>query len=273
VGEVPLPKAWSALCPRLHALGQLDLGPLAGLAARRPAGEGPDTAGVAGADGIRLLERRRRLALSHQAYPYWPSPSCHSRGSRGRTPPRRCGVGYPAVLRHRMHNKEPLAFPCGFLYPRSLCLPVPDKIIAMVFIHRGLIHIHFRTHDLVTLTMPPFFTEVPVAGCYYTVFFLQVLGARAFAKRNTPSVECMAKCSDTAMGVTAFRLQILSQQLKREMRALAVRLTHILPRSRLERICKNPWWASGASRCFPHQPSWTALRVRHDSLHGGEPHA
>jgi hypothetical protein len=90
VGEVPLPKAWSALCPRLHALGQLDLGPLAGLAARRPAGEGPDTAGVAGADGIRLLERRRRLALSHQAYPYWPSPSCHSRGSRGRTPPRRC---------------------------------------------------------------------------------------------------------------------------------------------------------------------------------------
>jgi len=49
------------------------------------------------------------------------------------------GGGYPAVLRHRMHNNEPLAFPCGFLHPRPIFLPVPDKIIAMVFIHIGLI--------------------------------------------------------------------------------------------------------------------------------------
>src|SRR5262245_17070987 len=49
------------------------------------------------------------------------------------------GVGYPAVLRHRMHNNEPLAFPGWFLYPRSIFLPVPDKIIALVFMHIGLI--------------------------------------------------------------------------------------------------------------------------------------
>ena len=117
------------------------------------------------------------------------------------------GVGYPAVLRHRMHNNEPLAFPCWFLYPRPIFLPVPDKIIAMVFIYIGLIQIHFRTNDIVTLTIPPFFTEVPVASCHYMVFFLQVLGARTFAKSQTPSVECTAKCSDTEIGVTAFRFQ------------------------------------------------------------------
>src|SRR5262249_12205515 len=44
------------------------------------------------------------------------------------------GVGYPAVLRHRMHNNEPLAFPCWFLHPRPIFLPVPDKIIAMVLL-------------------------------------------------------------------------------------------------------------------------------------------
>src|SRR5262245_57274711 len=41
---------------------------------------------------------------------------------------------------------------------------------------------------------------------------------------------------DTAIGGTAFRFQILSQHLKREMRALTVRLTHILPSYCLERI-------------------------------------
>jgi hypothetical protein len=106
----------------------------------------------------------------------------------------------------------------------------------MVFIHIGLIHIHVRTYDLVTLTIPPLLTEVPVARCYHRVFFLQGLGARAFAQSKTPSVEGTAKCADTALEVTAFRWPILSQQLKREMRALAVRLPHILPSSRLERI-------------------------------------
>src|SRR2546421_11647437 len=118
------------------------------------------------------------------------------------------GVGYPAVLRHRMHNNEPLAFPCWFSHPRPIVIPVPDKIIAMVFIHIGLIQIHFRTHDIVAFTIPPFFTEVPVASCYHMVFFLQVL-----------------------------------------------------------------WRASAAYRFFLHQPSWTALRVSHDSFHGCEPHS
>src|SRR4029434_10975756 len=49
------------------------------------------------------------------------------------------GGGSPAVLRHRMPNNEPLACPWGFLHPRPLFLPVPDKSIAMVFIHIGLI--------------------------------------------------------------------------------------------------------------------------------------
>src|SRR5215470_15918843 len=105
------------------------------------------------------------------------------------------------------------------------------------------------------------------------VFFLQMLGARTFAKRKTPSVERTAKCSDTEIGGTAFRCQILSQHLQREMRALSVRLTHILPSYCLERIGKNAGRASSAYRFFLNQPSWTALRVRHDSFHGCEPHA
>src|SRR5262245_49056855 len=83
-----------------------------------------------------------------------------------------CGGGYPAVLRHRMHKNAPLAFPCWFLPPRPIVIPVPDQIIAMVFLHIRLISIPFRTNDLVALTIPPFCTEVPVASCYYMVFFL-----------------------------------------------------------------------------------------------------
>src|SRR5438445_356131 len=93
------------------------------------------------------------------------------------------GVGYPAVLRHRMHNNEPLAFPCWFLHPRPIFLPVPDKIIAMVFIHIGLIQIHFRTNDIVTLTIPPFFTEVPVASPT----------PKAFAVRSALEPSCSRK--------------------------------------------------------------------------------
>src|SRR2546425_7505475 len=46
---------------------------------------------------------------------------------------------------------------CWFLHPRPIVIPVPDKIIAMVFIHIGLIQIHFRTNDIVAFTIPPFF--------------------------------------------------------------------------------------------------------------------
>jgi hypothetical protein len=38
-----------------------------------------------------------------------------------------CGGGSPAVLRHRLHTNEPLAFPCGFWHPRPISLPVPEK--------------------------------------------------------------------------------------------------------------------------------------------------
>jgi hypothetical protein len=44
------------------------------------------------------------------------------------------GVGYPAVLRHRLYNNEPLTFTRWFLHPRPIFIPVPNKIIAMVLI-------------------------------------------------------------------------------------------------------------------------------------------
>ena len=187
--------------------------------------------------------------------------------------PPQLGGGYPAVLRPRMPNNEPRAFPWGFLHPRPLFLPVPDTIIARVFIHRGRLSRHCRTPSLVALTIPPFFTEVPVVSCSDRGFFLQRLGARPFAKRQTPAVERTATGADTAMGGTAFRLQIRSQPRQRERRALAVRLTPSLPRSCWESIGKHAGRASAAYRFFLHQPRWTALRGRHDAFHGCAPHA
>jgi hypothetical protein len=45
----------------------------------------------------------------------------------------------------------------------------------MVLIHIGFIQINFRTNDIGTLTIRPFFTQVPVARGYDVIFFLQVL--------------------------------------------------------------------------------------------------
>ena len=93
--------------------------------------------------------------------------------------------------------------PVGFT---TIFLPVPDKIIAM-FLHRTHPNT-LQTNDIVTYD-PVFHGyrgELPLHG-----FFLGA-GSAYLCQSKTPSVECTAKCSDTEIGVTAFRFDSQSRE-------------------------------------------------------------
>ena len=59
----------------MNTLYQLDLVPLAWLSTLRTAVERQDAADASLADGIPLLQIRRRLALGSQAYQFFPTTS------------------------------------------------------------------------------------------------------------------------------------------------------------------------------------------------------
>src|SRR6266849_4416952 len=182
-------------------------------------------------------------------------------------------TGYPAVLRHRMDHDQTFTFARRLLYPRTLCICIPNKIMAMILVDRRLLHRAFGTNHPVSRAIRTLFTSIPLTRSSHMILFLEGLGARSLPESAAPSLKRTPQCSQAEIGVRTFLLPMLSQQRKRTVRALSVCLTNRVSDYRLQSIRDGPWRTSSPQGFSPLQHTRAAGRISHNPLHGCEPHS
>src|SRR5262245_23412522 len=113
VVKLPIPKARRALRERMKALEHLALVPCACRPPFCAALERHEAAGASRADGVRLLQRRCRVALGRQASQFFPRTSCSMRLARVSAPTRRCNAAFSrSSVRRRLASETSIPPNC-----------------------------------------------------------------------------------------------------------------------------------------------------------------
>jgi hypothetical protein len=151
-----------------------------------------------------------------------------------------CCPRYPAALCHRMHKDKPRTLPCRLLYPRTIFICVPDKIIPLVLVHLRFIQIDFGTKHRVPLAIRPLFAEIPLTRRHHMIFCLEGLCAGALATSTAPPSKRPSQCPHAEIGLTPFLLQRRSSHLERPVRAFLIGLANLVSWNSLQGIREHP---------------------------------
>src|SRR6266853_1639459 len=149
----------------------------------------------------------------------------------------------------------------------STCCDHVSEKPAMILIHIRLIQIDFGANHRVSLAIGTLLAEIALTRSDNLIFFLEVLGARSLTECKAPSIQRTTQCPQTALLIRSFLRKPFSYHLKRNVRALSVRLTSIVPGHCLQRVRYGSGRTASTLRCAPVQHIWASVKVRHDPFH------
>src|SRR5712691_11489225 len=115
--------------------------------------------------------------------------------------------------------------------------------------------------------------EIALTRSDNLIFFLEVLGARSLTECKAPSIQRTTQCPQTELLIRSFLRKPFSYHLKRNVRALSVRLTYIVPGHCLQRVRYGSGRTASTLRCAPVQHIWASVKVRHDPFHRCYPYS
>src|SRR6266446_2745758 len=181
--------------------------------------------------------------------------------------------GDPAALGHRMENDEPFSFACRLLYPWTICIAIPHKIVTMILLHIRLIQIDFGANHRVSLTIGTLLAERALTRSDNLIFFLEGLGARSLTECKAPSIQRTTQCPQTELLIRSFLRKPFSYHLKRNVGPPSVALTCKVPGLYFRNLVNASGRTASTLRCAPVQHIWASVKVRHDPFHRCYPYS